>query len=83
MGEAPSPGGGWRPQAVQRRFTHREIFKGGETMDQNDQNGPGTETKEQQELPTCHTITDLFRPEEPKDGESPLMFGSWQVVGKF
>lgn len=52
-------------------------------MDQNDQNGPGTETKEQQALPTCHTITDLFHPEEKKDSETPLEFGSWQVVGKF
>ena len=52
-------------------------------MEQKDQNGTSHETKEQRVPPTCHTITDLFHPEEKKDSETPLSFGSWQVVGKF
>ena len=57
--------------------------KGSETMEQKGQNSPGPEPQEQQAHPTCHTITDLFHPEEKKDSETPLEFGSWQVVGKF
>lgn len=52
-------------------------------MDSNDQNSPSAEPQGQKVPPTCHTITDLFHPEERKDSESPLMFGSWQAVGKF
>ena len=52
-------------------------------MDSNDQNSLNTEQQEQKAPPTCHTITDLFHPEERKDSESPLAFGSWQPVGKF
>lgn len=52
-------------------------------MDPNDQNSPNTEQQEQKAPHTCHTITDLFHPEERKDSESPLAFGGWQVVGEF
>lgn len=49
----------------------------------NDQSGRTTEPQEQNQPTTCHTITDLFHPEDQKDSESPLAFGSWQPVGKF
>ena len=52
-------------------------------MEQKGQNSPGPEPQEQQAPPTCHTITDLFHPEEKKDSETPLLFGSWKVEGKF
>ncbi len=47
------------------------------------QNAPQNPSTEPQAPPTCHTITDLFHPEEQKDSESPLEYGNWQVVGKF
>lgn len=52
-------------------------------MDFNDQNSPGAEPQGQKVPSTCYTVTDLFHPEERKDSESPLAFGSWQPVGKF
>ena len=52
-------------------------------MNSSDRINHNTDPQAQKEAPTCHTITDLFHPEESKDSESPLMFGSWQVVGKF
>lgn len=83
VGEDPSPGGGGDPKPSSADLHTRKFSKKGKTMEQKDQNGTSHETKEQQVPPTCHTITDLFHPEEKKDSETPLSFGSWQVVGKF
>ncbi len=52
-------------------------------MDFNDQNNLGTQPQEQKAPTTCHTIADLFHPEEQKGSETPLAFGAWQPVGKF
>ena len=82
-GGTPSPAGEATPGRPAPIYTQGNFQKKGKTMEQKDQNGTSHETKEQQVPPTCHTITDLFHPEEKKDSETPLEFGSWQVVGKF
>lgn len=82
-GGGPLPGRRATPGRPAPIYTQGNFQKKGKTMEQKDQNGTSHETKEQQVPPTCHTITDLFHPEEKKDSETPLEFGSWQVVGKF
>ena len=80
MAKKPKPSG-WQPGLLDGPTpTIEELEESHKNMQEI---FPNSAPDVQQAPQTCHTITDLFHPEEQNDSKTPLSFSNWQVVGKF